>query len=262
MNNKLTYLRETIAIALVAVACRGELVAANSTTLSVTMVPSVSITGDIGNYTLQYASVVGAGQTNWVTLTTNLTLNGASTNWLDYSGVGQAQRFYRTVAVTNSVPTNNPNPSLLVWIPDGTFVMGSPTSEAERDSVETQHTVTVTKGFYMSKYLVRQGDYVSVTGNNNPSAFTTYKGVLNTNLPVEHVSWYDATNYCAKLTQREQAAGRLPSGWVYRLPTESEWEYACRAGTTMAFYFGSAIREGMANFDTHFEYDAAVGSIT
>ena len=55
------------------------------------------------------------------------------------------------------------------------------------------------------------------------------------NRPVEQVGWDDATNYCAHLTQQEQAAGRLPSGWVYRLPTESEWEYACRAGTTTAF---------------------------
>ncbi len=138
MNKKLTYLRETIAIALVAVACRGELLAANSTTLSLTMVPNVSITGDIGNYTLQYANVVGGGQTNWVTLATNITLSGATKNWLDYSGVGQAQRFYRTLVITNSVPTNNPNPSLLVWIPDGTFLMGSPDSEVYGGALNIQ----------------------------------------------------------------------------------------------------------------------------
>jgi formylglycine-generating enzyme required for sulfatase activity len=140
--------------------------------------------------------------------------------------------------------------------------MGSPTSEAQRNSSdETQHTVTLTKGFYMGKYAVTQGEYLALMGNN-PSYFTPIFGYLQyLNRPVETVSWIDATNYCAHLTQQEQAAGRLPSGWVYRLPTESEWEYACRAGTTTAFNFGSAIHGGMANFDDYYEYDASIGDI-
>jgi formylglycine-generating enzyme required for sulfatase activity len=140
--------------AALAVAWPGAIMAGNSPTLSVSMVPNITVTGDAGTYTLQYASVLG-GQTNWVTLT-NLTLTGTTTNWLDYSGVGQAQRYYRTVTLTTST---NPNPDLLVWIPAGTFVMGSPTTEALRYSNETQHTVTLTKGFYMSKYLVTQAEY-------------------------------------------------------------------------------------------------------
>ena len=85
----------------------------------------------------------------------------------------------------------------------------------------------------MSKYEVTQAQYKEVMGTN-PSHF---KGDLNR--PVEKVRWAEAVAYCAKLTVQERAAGRLPVGYEYRLPTEAEWEYACRAGTTTAFSFGN-----------------------
>jgi len=161
-------------------------------------------------------------------------------------------------------PPPSPSPRM-VWIAPGTFVMGSPTSEALRYWDETQHTVTLTKGFYMGKYAVTQGEYLTLMGSN-PSYFTTrdYNGnpiPPDLSRPVEQVSWNDATAYCAQLTAQEQAAGRLPAGWVYRLPTESEREYACRAGTTTAFNFGSGIHGGMANFYDYYEYDASIGDI-
>jgi formylglycine-generating enzyme required for sulfatase activity len=84
----------------------------------------------------------------------------------------------------------------------------------------------------MSKYETTQEEYQTVMGNN-PSYFT---GDLK--CPVEQVTWYDATNYCGKLTAKERAVGRLPAGYEYRLPTEAEWEYACRAGTTTRFSYG------------------------
>ena len=192
------------------------------------------------------------------TVQTATSLLGES-NWVDYV----------QIPVTNGVNTNrlidfNP-PSGMVWIPPGTFVMGSPTSEAQRNSDEVQHTVTLTKGFYMGKYPVTQGQYLAVVGSN-PSYFQTNDWNGNPispdlNRPVETVNWNDATNYCALLTQSDRVAGRIPFNWAYRLPTEAEREYACRAGTTTAFHFGSAIHGGMANFYDYYEYDAAIGDI-
>jgi formylglycine-generating enzyme required for sulfatase activity len=93
--------------------------------------------------------------------------------------------------------------------------------------------VTISKGFWINKYPLTQQEYKDVMGNN-PSSHNTG----NSTLPVENVTWFDATNYCFKLTLVERSAGRLPDGYVYRLPTDAEWEYACRAGTTNRFFFG------------------------
>ena len=154
--------------------------------------------------------------------------------------------FYRVRGY--AVPTN------LVAIPAGSFMMGSPTNEPTRFENETQHTVTLTKGFCMGKFEVTQAEYLAVMGTN-PSYFP---GDLSR--PVETVSWEDATNYCAQLTARERSAGRLPAAYIYRLPTESEWEYACRAGTTTPFYYGNELRSGMANFYGYYEYPPCGGS--
>jgi formylglycine-generating enzyme required for sulfatase activity/murein DD-endopeptidase MepM/ murein hydrolase activator NlpD len=148
-----------------------------------------------------------------------------------------------------------PIPAGFVRIPAGTFTMGSPATEKQRILDETQHTVTLTKDFYMSKHEVTQREYMAVMGNN-PSRFT---GELNR--PVEQVSWNDAMSYCAKLTASEKAAGRLQAGWEYRLPTEAEWEYACRAGTRTPFHYGTDLRSGMANFDGKREYGGGTGSV-
>ena len=121
----------------------------------------------------------------------------------------------------------------MVFIPPNTFTMGSPTNELHRQPNEGPQTVvTLTHGFWIGKFEVTQGEYVSVM-NTNPSFFP---GDLSR--PVSSVSWFDATNYCWKLTQRELAAGRIPPGSQYRLPTEAEWECAARAGTTTRFSYG------------------------
>ena len=147
------------------------------------------------------------------------------------------------------------NAPVLVDIPAGTFIMGSPATEAERFTCEgPQTTVTISYSFKMAKYAVTQGQYKSVVGSN-PSYFS---GVADR--PVEQVSWSDATNYCFLLTRLEQQAGFLPANWAYRLPTEAEREYACRAGTTTAFHYGPALRSAMANFNGRYEYDATLGT--
>ncbi len=147
----------------------------------------------------------------------------------------------------------------LVWISPGTFTMGSPPAEALRMSDEAQHPVTLTRGFWMGKYLVTQQEYQAVLGTN-PSFFTTNL-TQDLRRPVEQVSWVDATNYCALRTQQERAAGLIPSNYTYRLPTESEWEYACRAGTTTATYLGTGLHSGNANFDGQYEYDSVAGLV-
>jgi formylglycine-generating enzyme required for sulfatase activity len=152
--------------------------------------------------------------------------------------VSSGSRFYRSVAMTQSN---------LVFIAAGTFTLGSPTNEADRYSDESPQTVVhFTQGLWMAPYLVTQQQYRSLTGTN-PSAFT---GDLSR--PVEQVSWFDATNYCHFLTQQELAAGKIPAGFRYRLPTEAEWEYACRAGTTTRFNYGDD--PGYLNLTNHAWY--------
>ena len=209
----------------------------------------LQMTGSVGAaYRIERTAGFGRAG-GWQVLTNRAVLAGSPCVVIDKDG-GQPGCFYRAQVVVS------PSASNMVWIPAGSFVMGSPASEALRFADETQHTVTLSKGFYMGKYPVTQREYLKVMGKN-PSFFT---GDLDR--PVEEVSWKDATNYCGRLTQQERAAGRLAAGWGFRLPTESEWEYACRAGTTTAFHYGNALRQGMANFFTYNEYDAAIGNIS
>jgi formylglycine-generating enzyme required for sulfatase activity len=145
---------------------------------------------------------------------------------VDWGGKYSANMRFRVTA-------NDTLSETMVWIAPGTFTMGSPPNEKDRRPYEGPQTkVTISRGFLMSKYEVTQAQYKAVVGGN-PSHF---KG---DNKPVEQVSWNDAVSYCAKLTGKEKAAGVLPAGYEYRLPTEAEWEYACRARTTTRFSFGN-----------------------
>jgi len=128
----------------------------------------------------------------------------------------------------------------MLWVEPGTFTMGSPTTEAYRYSSETQHEVTLTNGFWLGKHEVTQSQWEKVMGNT-PSHF---KGA---NRPVGKVPWTEVTSFCEKLTEMESEAGRLPAGMSYQLPTEAQWEYACRAGTKTAFSFGDSLTSEQAN---------------
>jgi len=193
-------------------------------TLNLNLFAGVAITGTTGSvYVVQSTSDL-AQSNSWTSLAF---VQLPTTNYLfvDTSAPIGDHRFYR--AALQNPPTN------MVFIPPNTFRMGSPTNEFNRSEDESpQTTVIITRGYWIGKYEVTQNEYLSLM-NTNPSFFP---GV--TNGPVSSVSWIDATNYCAKLTQQELAAGRIPAGAMYRLPTEAEWEYAARAGTSTRFSYG------------------------
>jgi formylglycine-generating enzyme required for sulfatase activity len=162
----------------------------------------------------------------------------------------------------------------LKLIPAGEFLMGAADDEPEAQSDEKpQHKVRITRPFYLGVFEVTQKEYKTIIGTN-PSHFSATGGGqatvarMNTDgFPVENVSWLDATAFCNKLSERE---GLKPCYWVsgepsvdgtgYRMPTEAEWEYACRAGTITPFAFGTTITPNDANFNGNATYNgSAVG---
>jgi formylglycine-generating enzyme required for sulfatase activity len=156
--------------------------------------------------------------------------------------------------ITNSIGMK------LVLIPAGKFNMGSPTDEEDRVNNEKQHEVEITKPFYLGVYTVTQKQYQKVMGKN-PSHFCKdgegkddVKDLDTDDFPVENVSWQDVKKFSAKLSA---LAAEKKAGRVYRLPTEAEWEYACRAGTTTPFHFGKSLSSKQANFDGDAPYGEA-----
>ena len=139
----------------------------------------------------------------------------------------------------------------LALIPAGTFLMGSPANEVKRRDNEVQHEVEITKPFYLGIHPVTQGQYKKVM-LENPSYFTKDNGG-GPNHPVEQVSWEDATEFCRNLSEKSEEK-RL--GRVYRLPTEAEWEYACRGGATSSkpFHFGDTLSMAQSNFADRYPY--------
>ena len=125
----------------------------------------------------------------------------------------------------------------LIYCPSGSFSMGSPASEKYRQGyVEDQVSATISQGFYLGKYSVTQAEYKAVMGTTPWAASSD--STKGDDCPATNVSWYDAAEFCRRLTEREAQAGRLAQGYEFALPTEAQREYACRAGTTTAYSFG------------------------
>jgi formylglycine-generating enzyme required for sulfatase activity len=148
--------------------------------------------------------------------------------------------------ITNSIGMK------LKLIKPGTFLMGSPKEEEGRQDIEgPQHSVEITRPFYLGVYPVTQAEYVQVTSQKNPSWFSkegrgksAVEGLDTSRFPVESVSWDEAAAFCEALNRLE---AKKPAGWKYALPTEAEWEYACRAGSKTTYFFGGDA-ENLGNY--------------
>ena len=138
-----------------------------------------------------------------------------------------------TMPATISIRLNDNLDLEFVLAPAGEFLMGSPSAE-ENPTESPQHLVRIPRPFYMGRYLVTQAQWTAVMGKNS----SRHRG--DPNLPVDQVSWFDCQEFCERLCQRH--------GRAFRLPTEAEWEYACRAGTTTKYAFGDTLSSAQANF--------------
>ncbi len=230
----------------------------------------LEIASSNGVHWLELPAGNGSG---WIVLSTDRLGNSIAwsvlTNVVGISQPSQVNLHTPAVEATAQFYSAFLVPPGMVRIKSGTFLMGSPRTDVGRSFTEEPQTqVRFTRDLWMGKHEVTQREFTEVMGWN-PSYFTngvppvgTGPGILDPSVhPVEQVSWSDATNYCIRLTERERREGRLPFGHEYRLPTEAEWEYACRSGTSTAFYNGKALRYGMANFQTFYEYDSEIGWI-
>ena len=143
------------------------------------------------------------------------------------------------------------------WCPAGRFVMGSPVDEPNRLTIEgrneAQVEVTLTHGYWIGQYDVTQGEWKRAMGRM-PGDMSAGAG---SDFPVYNVDYEECNQFCKRITREAHASGELPGNWAFELPTEAQWEYACRAGTTTATPYGASLSSRQANFDGNFPYHGA-----
>lgn len=135
----------------------------------------------------------------------------------------------------------------LCWCPAGRFTMGSPASEVGHRADEAQVPVTLTRGFWMAKFEVTQGQWRRVIGSLPRRAPSAAFGIGD-DVPVYWINFDDAESFARRLTDLARRSGAIPGDWEFRLPTEAQWEYACRGGTVTATAFGDSLHRADANF--------------
>ena len=181
---------------------------------NIQMAPMLTIMGSVGA-TNQIQYTENLQDTNAWTVLANFVLSSSPYLFVDTSAPPAPRRFYRVVRPSGMTVTN-PQPDWLVWIPAGSFLMGSPAGEQDCvDNEGRQTAVTVSQGFWMSKHETTQGQYLAVMGTDS-----SYFGG-DTNRPVEQVSWHDATNFCGRFNDQERLAGRLPATFTCCRPRRS-----------------------------------------
>jgi formylglycine-generating enzyme required for sulfatase activity len=132
----------------------------------------------------------------------------------------------------------------MIWCPPGSFTMGSDASESGRRADENETVVYISKGFFLGKYEVTNEQWAAIYGS-----YGGPNGWVGLNLPATSISWENAQDFIARLNESEEAKNNLPEGWSYSLPTEAEWEYACKAGSTTRFSWGNDINSSKANYN-------------
>ena len=272
-------------------------------TITVTAVSLNTATGQGIEYAISTSSSAEAASLTWTVNKLTFDITATDTTYFIYARSKESTNYSAGAANvsegtdTASSPVTSPAGIVMVPIPAGTFTMGSPETEPDRSSNETQHSVTLS-GFSISKYQVTQAQWIAVMGTGEDWTTTSYgKG---DNYPVYYVSWYDAMVFCNKLSKMEElepvysiSGSTDPAVWIannggtiptssnatwdavvmdkskngYRLPTEAEWEYACRGSyankatetATKPFGIGDGTKmiSGMANFDGRKPYDLA-----
>ncbi len=200
--------------------------------------PVLSASLGTDNLTLKWRGLAGdqfqvqyktnLGDATWTTLSSTILTNDTSFSLVESLISRPASAYYQIQRLPKLQVLDS-----MVYLSPGTFLMGTPVTDTNKTPTElTQFQATLTRGFWISRFEVTQSDYQNLACTN-PATFP-----FDLEQPVESVTWRNAVDFCALLTQRERQAGRLPAEYVYRLPTEVEWEYAARAGTVTRFTFG------------------------